>query len=129
MMWNFPPSVRLLACTTPVDFRKGFNGLPAIVRSRLHANPLDGHVYVFFNRRGDQVRLLYWDRNGYVLSGKRLERGRFKVPWRGKLVGSKWVLEAAELGLILEGIELSGAKRRARWSPARSITGISSLSP
>jgi len=90
------------------------------MRSLLHDDPLNGHVFVFFNRRCDQVRILNWERDGYSILGNRLERGRFKVPWKERLQGMKWRLEAAELGLIQEGIELKGAKKRRRWKPLRS---------
>jgi len=76
---------------------------------------LCGTMYVFFSRRGDRVRVLWWDRDGYVLTTKRLEKGTFKTPW-GAGAGHV-VIEAAELLLVLEGIELRGAVRRPRWSP------------
>ena len=118
-MLNLPPSVKLWACTEPEDFRKSFSGLSQAVRSVMRDDPLSGHVFCFFNRRRDQMRLLYWDRSGYVLVGKRLEKGRFKVPWEpGTLLTEKWELEPSELVLILEGIELKGSRRRRRWSPS-----------
>jgi transposase len=72
-------------------------------------------MYVFFSRRGDRVRVLYFDRDGYVLITKRLEKGTFKTPWRAEQ--RHVVIEAAELLLVLEGIELRGSVRRTRWSP------------
>lgn len=117
-MLSLPPSVKLWACTQPEDFRKSFSGLTQAVRSVMAAEPRSGHVFCFFNRRRDQVRLLFWDRHGYVLVGKRLENGRFKVPWEpGACTQPQWELEHADLLLILEGIDLAGARRRARWTP------------
>jgi transposase len=117
-MLMLPPAMKVWACTQPVDCRKSFNGLSATVRSVLRLNPLDGHLFCFFNRRADQVRLLFWDRNGYLVLAKRLEKGTFKTPWTGAPpTGPAWELEAAELTLILEGIDLTGARRRPRWKP------------
>jgi transposase len=72
-------------------------------------------MFVFFSKRADSVRVLYWDRDGYVLIMKRLEKGHFRTPWRSDQ--GHVVLEAAELLLVLEGIDVSRAKRRERWSP------------
>ena len=80
-MLSLPPSVRILACTQPADMRRSFDGLAGMVRAVMADDPLSGHLFVFFNRRGDHVRILYFDRNGYCLVCKRLERGRFRLPW------------------------------------------------
>jgi transposase len=103
--------------TERVDGRKGINGLSALVRSQFGEDPLSGSMFVFFSKRADRVRVLYWDRDGYVLITKRLEQGKYRIPWvseRGHVV-----VEAAELLLVLEGIDVRGATRRARWSPRR----------
>lgn len=118
-MLTLPPTVRVMVCTVPVDVRRSFDGLAATTRNVLGEDPLSGQLFVFFNRRGDQVRVLYFDRDGYCVFAKRLERGRFKLPWEGAHeVQKKYETEASELALILEGIDLKGAKRRPRWSPA-----------
>jgi transposase len=109
------PGARVFVATARVDGRKGIDGLSTLVRSQFGEDPLCGSMYVFFSRRGDRVRVLFWDRDGYVLITKRLEKGTFKTPWRSD--AGHVVVEAAELLLILEGIELRGAVRRARWSP------------
>lgn len=114
-MLTLPPGARVFVATARVDGRKGIDGLAALVRSHFAEDPLSGSTYIFFSRRGDRVRLLSWDRDGYVLTTKRLEKGTFKTPWRAEQ--GHVVIEAAELLLILEGIELRGAVRRARWSP------------
>jgi len=97
----------------PVDGRKGIDGLSALIRSQLGKDPLSGELYVFFTKRANRVRVLYFDRDGYVLVTKRLEKGRFTVPWRER--GEPVQVEAAELLLVLEGIDLSSATRRQRW--------------
>lgn len=119
-MLSLPPSVRLLVATQPIDGRKGADSLMVLVRDVLRLDPLSGHLFVFFTKRRDRVRVVYWDRNGFAMWTKRLERGRFRPPLSddGKL--SARAIEAAELGLIVEGIDLSGAQRRARWQPGRA---------
>lgn len=117
-MLTLPPSVKVFVATAPCDMRKQYDGLALIVEQGLGKDPRSGHLYVAFNRRGDHVRILFWDRNGFALFGKRLERGRFRLPWDRDQVGTAVEMEAAELGLILEGIDLAGARRRERWKPA-----------
>ena len=87
-----------------------------MVRSHFGRDPLQGDVFAFFSRRADRVRVLYWDRDGYVLTMKRLEKGTFRAP-SSDAGGTHLAIEAAELLLILEGIDLRDAKRRSRWSP------------
>jgi transposase len=116
---SLPPSVRLFVATQPVDGRKGADSLMVIVRDVLGHDPLSGHLFIFFSRRCDRVRIVYWDRNGFAMWSKRLERSRFRPSFSadGRLTAS--AMEAAELGLILEGIDLAGARRRPRWEPAK----------
>ena len=115
-MLTLPPGVRVFVAIARVDGRKGIDGLSTLVRSQFGEDPLSGSMYVFFSRRADRVRVLYWDRDGYVLIMKRLEKGTYSVPWPGDQ--GRAVVEAAELLLVLEGIDLRGATRRERWSPA-----------
>jgi transposase len=110
---TLPASVRVFLAAEPMDLRKSFDGLAAATRDTLKQDPLSGHLFVFLNRRSDRVKILLWDRNGYWLMTKRLERGRFRTP-----VGDGQIeIEAAELALMLEGIDLAGARRRPRWIP------------
>jgi transposase len=114
---TLPPGAKVFLATDRVDGRKGINGLSALVRSQFSQDPLSGQLFVFFSRRADRVRVLYWDRDGYVLTMKRLELGRFRVPWQSP--HGHVTLEAAELLLVLEGIDLTHATRRKRWSPKK----------
>ncbi len=91
------------------DMRKGFDGLCGLVRSILKRDPLSGDVYVFINRRRTHIKLLVWDRSGFVLYCKRLERGTFEIPEPGPL---SW----RRLVLILEGVSLKSARYRKRYS-------------
>jgi transposase len=116
---SLPPSVRLFVATQPVDGRKGPDSLMALVRDVLRHDPLSGHLFIFFSKRCDRVRIVYWDRNGIAMWTKRLEKGKFRPTFLSddrRL--SAVTIEAAELALIVEGIELSGARRRPRWQPA-----------
>jgi transposase len=117
-MLMLPPGSRLWLATQSVDGRKGIDGLSALVRSRFGQDPLSGTLFVFFSKRADRVRVLYWDRDGYVLTMKRLEHGRYKLPWYSEQ--GHVVVEAAELLLVLEGIDVTRGTRRKRWSPATS---------
>lgn len=118
-MLTLAPGTRVFVATGRVDGRKGIDGLSALVRSQFAEDPLSGTMYVFFSRRADRVRVLYYDRDGYVLVTKRLEIGTYRIPWRSEQ--GRVVIEAAELLLVLEGIELRGAVRRARWSPRARV--------
>jgi transposase len=126
-MLTFPPGISVLVATARVDGRKGIDGLAAIVRSQFAEDPLSGAMYIFFTRRGDRVRVLYFDRDGYVLVTKRLEKGVYRVPWEN--ADGRVAVEAAELLLVLEGIELKGARRRERWTPRSDLTCTHSSAP
>ncbi len=116
-MLSLPPSVRIFVATQPVDGRKGVDSLVAIVRCALLQDPLSGHLYVFFSKRSNRVRVVYWDRNGFAFWAKRLEKGRFHTCWSEDGQLGAQAMEAAELALLLEGIDLRGARRRPRWVP------------
>ena len=79
-MLSLPPSVRLFVAREPVDMRKAIDGLSGVVRDVLAEDPMSGHLFIFFNRRWDRVKILWWDRSGFWLLLKRLEEGRFKLP-------------------------------------------------
>jgi len=124
-MLSLPPSVRIFMASQPVDGRKGVDSLAAMIRSVFIADPLSGHLYVFFSRRCDRVRIVYWDRNGFAMWTKRLEKGRYRAPIDGGPLSLK-SLEAAELGLVLDGLDLAQAERRPRWQPRRALGSASS---
>lgn len=106
-----PPSVRVFVASVPVDLRRSFDSLAACTEQLLQQDPLSGHLFVFRNRPGDRVKILYWDRTGYCLWYKRLEKGTFRLP-----SGPGGVeISAAELVLLLEGIDLAGACRQVRF--------------
>lgn len=119
-MLSLPPSVRLFVATQPVDGRKGADSLMVVVRDEFGHDPLSGHLFVFFSKRSDRVRIVYWDRNGFAMWTKRLERGRFRPAFSTDGTFGPMAVESAELMLILEGIDLEGARRRPRWQPRRA---------
>lgn len=118
---SFPSRVRIFVASEPQDLRKGFDGLAAATRQVIREDPLSGHLFVYLNRRRNKVKLLIWEPGGYWLLYRRLERGRFRLP-QDPLPGRRHVvMESAELALMLEGIDLRGAKRRNRWEPKKSL--------
>jgi transposase len=117
---TLPPSVRVFVAKEPVDGRKGADSLMAMVRSVFGHDPLSGHLFVFFSRRRDRVRVVYWDTNGFAMWSKRLESGRYSASLPAPTAEGMTTIGAAELALVLEGIELAGARRRARWEPGRA---------
>lgn len=114
-MLTFPSTVRIYVSTRPVDLRKSFDGLSIAVANLLDHDPLSGHLYCFFNRRGNQVRVLFWDRTGWCIVAKRLARGTFRLAAIARDDAACVEVDAVELSLILEGIDLSGARRRKRY--------------
>jgi len=98
-------------CWEPTDLRKSFDSLAALTSGVIGQNPLSGHLFVFFNRPHNRVKILFWDRTGYCLYYKRLEAGTFSLP-----ADTKANLSLPDLILVLEGIDLSGARRKKRFS-------------
>jgi transposase len=98
---TIPPGVRILLAARPVDFRKGMDGLAALVQQALRADPFQGDVFIFRPRRGDRAKILVYDGTGLVLYSKRLEAGRFSWP---SPVEGVVRLSAAQLATLLEGL-------------------------
>jgi transposase len=116
---SLPPSVRVFVATQSVDGRKGADSLMVIVRDVFRHDPLGGHLFVFFSKRADRVRVVYWDRDGFAMWTKRLERGRFCAAFAVDGTFAASAIEPADLALILGGIDLAGARRRPRWEPIK----------
>jgi transposase len=106
--------VRVYLCTSRTDMRKGFDTLAVLVRDGLGYDPLSGHLFLFVGRRRDRLKILYWDRDGYALWYKRLEKGTFRMP-AAKPDAASIELKASELAMLLEGIDLRSIKRRKRF--------------
>src|SRR5262249_36855916 len=101
-MWSSVAVRRILAYSEPVDLRKSFYGLVGLVKERLAEDPLSGTLFVFINRRRTLLKSVYWDRTGFCLFAKRLERGRFRLPGDEP----RQELDGQRLQLVLDGIEL-----------------------
>jgi transposase len=113
---SLPAAVRIFVAAHPVDLRRGFEGLASAVRQQLGKDPLSGHLFVFFGRRGDLAKILVWTRGGFWLLTRRLEQGRFRLP-PAPADATHVEFDSVALQLLLDGIDLREAKRRPAWSP------------
>ena len=115
-MFTLPSAVQIFICLQPTDLRKSFDSLAALVSGVIGQNPLSGHLFVFLSRYRDRVKILFWDRSGYCLYYKRLEAGTFRLPVQTDTDIVSCAFSLPELTLMLEGIDLSNARRRKRFS-------------
>jgi transposase len=107
--------VRVFVAREPVDFRRGIDSLHALVRDGFGDDPLSGHLFLFFNRARDRLKILTWDRNGFWLLCKRLERGTFeRIPFRDG-VRARVELTRVHLSMLLEGIALNSARTKKHF--------------
>jgi len=114
-MLSLSPAVKLWYCPDPVDMRLGFDGLYNLVRNRLNADPLSGHLFIFRNRTADRLKVLYWGGHGLCLFCQRLEQGRYHFPDAPPDKASV-ELTAGQFQMILDGIDLSRVRRFKRFS-------------
>jgi transposase len=119
-----PAAVRIFLAREPADMRRSFAGLCGLVREALKADPLSGHLYGFRNRRGDKLKLLYFDRDGLAIWYKRLEQGTFHWP---PMDAASAELNAAEVAFLLEGVDLKSVKRHKRFSLAAARAAADKL--
>lgn len=120
-MLSLSPAVRVFVAREAADMRKGFDGLEGLAREVIREDPMSGHLFVFFNKRRNRVKVLTWDRTGYLLLYKRLERGTFAlcaIEFAGR---DSIEMLSSELALLLDGIDLQGAKRLPRYDDKRSL--------
>jgi transposase len=113
-MIHLPASVRVYLCLAPCDMRRSFDGLHALVRDHLQLDPFAGHLYLFWNRRKDRLKILYWDHDGFAVWAKRLEAGVFAIPCQDS-DSTRLEITVEELGALLSGIDLQQADRRKRY--------------
>jgi len=118
MMLSLPNAVRIWLATRPTDLRKSFDSLAELVRQHLAADPLSGQLFVFRNKRADRVKLLYWDEDGFVIVYKRLELGTFRFP---EATAAGVAIRAADLQMLLDGVDLDSVKRRRRYHRPRPV--------
>lgn len=112
-----PRAVRVYVASEPVSLRKSFEGLSNQVREVLSHDPLSGHVFVFLNRRKNQVKLLVWTRGGFTVVHKRLERGTFAFAAQVGAAVRSVEIDVHELSMLLEGIDVRLARASTRWEP------------
>jgi transposase len=111
---HLPASVRVYLCLESCDMRRSFDGLHALVRDHLELDAFAGHLYLFFGRRKDRLKVLYWDRDGFAIWAKRLEKGSYAIP--SAEPGARRIeMTSEELAALLSGIDLSAATRRKRY--------------
>jgi len=112
-MLTLPPSTRVYVATKPTDMRRSFDGLFALVRDYIGEDPLSGHLFVFRNRVGDRLKILWWDRDGLAIWYKRLEEGTFRFPNAGE--AARLEMTWTDLQLVLQGIDPGKVKRSKRY--------------
>ncbi len=117
-MLSLSELVRIYVCLAPTDMRKSFDSLAAVVREGLGYDPLSGHLFVFRSRRGDRVKLLWWDRDGLTLYYRRLEKGTFRFPTVNDPETRSIEISSQELSLVLWGIDPASVKRQSRYQKA-----------
>ena len=120
-MLGIASTTRIYLSREPVDFRKAHDGLCAIVRDTFDDDPMSGDVFVFFNKARDRIKLLVWDRNGFWLHYKRLERGTFPFHVRGR--GVRIEIDRAQLSMVLEGIDSRSVRMSSHYTPRLGIKG------
>ena len=120
-MLTLPASVKLYLATEPTDCRKSFGGLSTLVEGTFGMSAMTGDMFVFLNRRGTQVRILFWDRDGFCVLMKKLEAGTFRRV-KTEEGASRVEIDAGELAMLLEGIDAPKVRRRKRYAPPRDDT-------
>ena len=115
-MFTFPGGVEVYISVSPMDMRCGFYRLAEATKAVIRQDPLSGHLFVFFNKKRNRVKVLYWDRSGYCILYKHLERGQFHFPRYISKDTQSLRCHVSDFALILDGIELYGAQRHERFS-------------
>jgi transposase len=118
-MLTLPSSVRIFLSPAPTDMRRGFDGLAALVATA-GLDVYSGHLFVFLSKDRDRIKILTWDRGGFVLWAKRLERGRFKLPPLDPAARTV-TLDAGPLAMILDGVDVAQVRRSKPWTPTRKV--------
>lgn len=115
-MMNLGTTARIVLATEPVDLRRGHDGLVTLVRTLWNDDPYCGTLFVFFGRRSDRIKVLFFSAGGFVVYYKRLEQGRFRLP-KVKEGADSIALTSAELTMLLDGVDLRSVTRLRAWSP------------
>jgi transposase len=120
-MLTISNSTKIFLCMTPIDMRKSFDSLAAIAQDSMSQDAFSGHMFVFRNREETKMKILYWDRDGYAIWYKRLEKGTFKLP----AAAASFEVDTTEFMMLLQGVESTSLKKQKRYSRERALAGTS----
>ena len=128
-MFSVPVHAKIFLARNPVDMRKGFPGLTALAESVLRQDPLSGHLFVFYNRRRDRIKVLYWGGTGFWIGYHQLQKGRFQIP-DPESDETGLEISPTQLSMILGGVDLHSARQRPRFNlDEHRQTSAQSVSP
>ena len=113
-MIGFPPSIRIFICSQPTDMRRSFDSLARMVEDVLKLDPFSGYLFLFRSRRGDRIKALYWDDDGFAIWYKRLEKGVFTFP-----DATHGEISSTELTMILKGVDVASLRYKKRFKRER----------
>jgi transposase len=120
-------AIKIYLCSRPTDMRMSFNGLYGVAKSFMSQDPMSGALLVFRNKRGNRLKILLWDRNGFVIWYKLLPKGTFRFP--STISGNSIDIDYSTLMMILEGIDLKSARRQKRFQYRRQPPKLPSPTP
>jgi len=115
-MLTIPASIKIFVCVIPVDMRKSFDTLAETVRVQMGEEPMSGHLYLFRNKGEDKLKILWWDRDGYAIYYKRLEKGSFSLP---DAAGGALEIDSTVLSMLLHGLDGEALKRQSRFEVSK----------
>lgn len=111
---------RIFLCTQDTDMRRSFNSLRGIIQRTMHLDPLSGFLFIFKNKHGDRIKVVYWDVTGFAMWYKCLQKGTFKFPDLQNYTSAGIEIDQSTLLLILDGIDLASIRRQPRFRLNRS---------
>jgi transposase len=114
-MLRLPASVRIFVCLEPADMRRSFDGLSGMVQTILRESPTCGHLFVFRNRRRDRLKVLWWDRDGFAIFYKRLEKGVFHFPDDAACAHGRCEIDARDFAMLIEGLRSREVTKSPRF--------------
>ena len=112
------PDGAIVLATEPVDLRRGHDGLATLVRTLWNADPYSGQLFIFYGKQLDRIKILFFSSGGFVVYFKRLERGKFSMPYVAD-GASHVTIDATSLAMLLDGVDLRSVRRTSRWVPVR----------
>ncbi|MEZ4491167.1 MAG: IS66 family insertion sequence element accessory protein TnpB [Cyanobacteriota/Melainabacteria group bacterium] len=115
-MLSIPASTKIHLCVLPVDMRRSFDSLAELVRTQMGEEPLSGHMFLFRNKSEDKLKVLWWDRDGFALFYKRLEKGKFSLP---PSTGGTLEIDSSVLSMLLHGFDAGAMKRQKRYEVSK----------